>query len=172
VGLARYGHAVQMWGRDAGAAGKHNSRAAHGKSDAMRSDVIAIARTIWEGFSDGHTRCIIRTSNMFNSQHVYTLRPDQLQYTYLVNMPTVYSTLMIHNQGFTQIGTSNQHFQFSTSFSYVRMHVQHRVQASSNTYNTGTHPHLTLHPQGPCHIEPHSFNSSNDSHQFPNTPRS
>jgi hypothetical protein len=150
VGLARYGHAVQMWGRDAGAAGKHNSRAAHGKSDAMRSDVIAIARTIWEGFSDGHTRCIIRTSNMFNSQHVYTLRPDQLQYTYLVNMPTV----------------------FSTSFSYVRMHVQHRVQASSNTYNTGTHPHLTLHPQGPCHIEPHSFNSSNDSHQFPNTPRS
>src|SRR6478735_836403 len=51
---------------------------------------------------------------------------------------------------------------FSTSFSYVRMHVQHRVQASSNTYNTGTHPHLTLHPQGPCHIEPHSFNSSND----------
>ncbi|EXM35143.1 hypothetical protein V3481_011415 [Fusarium oxysporum f. sp. vasinfectum] len=48
---------------------------------------------------------------MFNSQHVYTLRPDQLQYTYLVIMPTVYSTLMIHNQGFTQIGTSNQHFQ-------------------------------------------------------------
>lgn len=56
--------------------------------------------------------------------------------------------LMILNQGFTQIGTSNHHFQ--TSFSYVRMHVlQLRVQATYpyNTYNNCRYspsPRVTL----------------------------